>query len=157
MYSGHKQFHCLKFQSVTAPNGLIAHMYGPIAGRHHDAFMLSVSGLQRKLATITRQDGSPCVIYGDPVYGVSSTILAPYRGSQLTRFQQSNESGASECGMDIWQNRDKLLLLGLQEKQQSTFATRWKVLLSGCYLDELSYMFVWVTNIHLLRSGSTSA
>ena len=49
--------------------------------------MLSVSGLQSKLATITKQDGSPYVINGDPADGVSRTILAPYRGSQLTPQQ----------------------------------------------------------------------
>ena len=36
-------------QSITAPNGLIAHMFGPIEGRRHDAFMLSISGLPCKL------------------------------------------------------------------------------------------------------------
>lgn len=81
----------LFLQSVTAPNGLIAHMYGPIVGRRHDTFMLSVSDLQSKLATITKQGGSPYVIYGDPAYGVSLTILAPYCSSQLTP-QESNES-----------------------------------------------------------------
>lgn len=58
MYSGHKRCHCLKFPSVVAPNGLIANMYGPIAGRRHDAFMLDVSGLQHKLATITNACGT---------------------------------------------------------------------------------------------------
>ena len=32
-------------------------MIGPIAGWRHDAFMLSVSGLQSKLATVTKEDG----------------------------------------------------------------------------------------------------
>ena len=63
-------------------------MYGPIAGRRHDAYMLRVSGLQAKLATITKPDGSPYIIYGDPAYGVSPTILAPYHGSQLTPQQE---------------------------------------------------------------------
>ncbi|KAK3746104.1 hypothetical protein QZH41_015521, partial [Actinostola sp. cb2023] len=27
MFSGHKRTHCLKFQSVQAPNGLIAHVW----------------------------------------------------------------------------------------------------------------------------------
>ncbi|CAH3170271.1 unnamed protein product [Porites evermanni] len=49
MYSGHKRTHCIKFQSVQAPNGLIAHLFGPIEGKRHDAFMLGVSGLADKL------------------------------------------------------------------------------------------------------------
>ena len=101
MYSGHKRLHCLKFQAVTAPNGLIAHMYGPISGRPHDAFMLSASGLQRKLANIKTQDGSPYVIYGDPAYGVSSTILAPYRGSQLTPQQEDFNRAMSSVRVSV--------------------------------------------------------
>ena len=30
MYNGHKRVHAIKFQSVVAPNGLVAHLYGPI-------------------------------------------------------------------------------------------------------------------------------
>lgn len=30
MYNGHKRVHALKFQSVSLPNGLIAHLYGPV-------------------------------------------------------------------------------------------------------------------------------
>ncbi|PFX33086.1 hypothetical protein AWC38_SpisGene2011 [Stylophora pistillata] len=40
MFSGHKRVHCIKFQSVQAPNGLIANMFGPIEDKRHDAFML---------------------------------------------------------------------------------------------------------------------
>ena len=37
------------FQSVVAPNGIICHLFGPLEGRRHDAFMLSESGLLQKL------------------------------------------------------------------------------------------------------------
>ena len=30
MYNGHKRVHAIKFQSVVAPNGLIANLYGPV-------------------------------------------------------------------------------------------------------------------------------
>ena len=39
VYNGHKRVHALKCQSVVAPNGLIATLYGPIEGRRHDAAM----------------------------------------------------------------------------------------------------------------------
>ena len=93
MYSSHKRVHCLKFQvvvineyrssdkqkymyvyflqSVQAPNGLIAHMFGPIEGRKHDAFMLAQSGLHEKLINITKPNGDPYVVYGDPAYGLT--------------------------------------------------------------------------------------
>ena len=96
-------------QSVTAPNGLIANMFGPIAGHRHDAFMLRASGLQNKLATITKQDGSPYVIYGDPAYGISRTILAPYRGSRLTPQQQAFNTAMSSVRMSVEWTFGKIL------------------------------------------------
>jgi hypothetical protein len=30
MHNGHKRLHAMKFQSVSLPNGLIAHLYGPV-------------------------------------------------------------------------------------------------------------------------------
>ena len=40
MYNGHKRIHALKYQSVTAPNGLIASLYEPVEGHRHDANLL---------------------------------------------------------------------------------------------------------------------
>lgn len=76
------------FQSVQAPNGLIAHMFGPIEGRRHDAFMLGVSGLSDKLQRFWKPNGEPYVIYGDLAYGLARNILAPFRGTQLTNDEQ---------------------------------------------------------------------
>ena len=150
MYSGRKRFHCLKFQSVTTPNGLIGHMFGPIVGRRHDTFMLSVSGLQQKLANITKHDGSQCVIYGDPVYGVSSTIVAPYRVIQLTVQQEAFNRSMSRVRTSVEWAFGKIVT------NFSYFvATHWKILPSGCTLDELSHMFVWIVNIHVFWFGLT--
>ena len=91
-------------------------MFGPIAGHRHDAFMLRASGLQNKLATITKQDGSPYVIYGDPAYGISRTILAPYRGSRLTPQQQAFNTAMSSVRVSVewtFENIDIFFLLGL--------------------------------------------
>ena len=37
LYNGHKRVHAIKFQSVVAPNGLIANLFGPVEGRRHDS------------------------------------------------------------------------------------------------------------------------
>ena len=63
-------------------------MFGPIEGRRHDAFMLGVSGLSDKLQRFRKPNGEPCVIYGDPAYGLARNILAPFRGTQLTNDEQ---------------------------------------------------------------------
>ncbi|CAH3163303.1 unnamed protein product, partial [Porites lobata] len=101
MFSGHKRIHCIKFQSVMAPNGLIAHLYGPLEGKRHDAFMLGVSGLLPQLERITKPDGEPYVVYGDPAYGISRHIIAPFRGAHLTPLQQQFNSDMSKVRASV--------------------------------------------------------
>ena len=115
MFSGHKRVHCIKFQvctkinfismfitrflfiqSVVTPNGLIAHLFGPIEGRRHDAFMLAESGVTQKLAQFNQSYRQPYVIYGDPAYGVSRNILTPFRGAQLTNQQHRFNKSMSQ-------------------------------------------------------------
>ena len=75
-------------QSFVTPNRLIANMFGPIEGRRHDAFMLGASGLTEKLCRSDQPNGQPHVIYGDPAYGISRNILAPFCGAQLTPHER---------------------------------------------------------------------
>ena len=96
-------------QCVTAPNRLIAHMYGPIAGRWHDAYMLRVRGLENKLATITKPDSSPYTIYGDPAYGLSKTILTPYRGCQPPTQQQDFNNAMSSVRVSVERTLGKIV------------------------------------------------
>ena len=49
VYNGHKRVHAIKFQSVVAPNGMIANLFGPVEGRRHDSRMLAMSGLLEQL------------------------------------------------------------------------------------------------------------
>lgn len=72
---------------MVCPNGLIANLYGPIAGRHHDAFMLYESNLLLKLEEKFRVP-NVYTLYGDPAYPLRQHILAPYRGAVLTAAQQ---------------------------------------------------------------------
>jgi len=49
MYNGHKKVHSIKFQSIAAPNGLIANLYGPVEGKRHDSAMLAQSQVLNQL------------------------------------------------------------------------------------------------------------
>lgn len=84
-----------------APNGLIAHLYGPLEGKRHDAFMLGVSGLLPQLERITKPDGEPYVVYGDPAYGISRHIIAPFRGAHVTPLQQQFNSDMSKVRASV--------------------------------------------------------
>ncbi|MCP4800255.1 MAG: transposase family protein [bacterium] len=69
VYNGHKRVHAIKFQSVVAPNGMIANLFGPIEGRRHDSRMLAMSGLLEQLEQHSfGPDGQALCLYGDPAY-----------------------------------------------------------------------------------------
>ena len=85
-YSGHKRFHCLKYHAVTTPDGMVVHLFGPVAGRHHDLFVLRESGLQEAIAQDDRF--APYVLYGDPGYLSTNQISCPFKGSNIDAAQQ---------------------------------------------------------------------
>lgn len=85
-YSGHKRQHCLKFQSVVCPNGLIVHMFGPLEGCRHDSRMLSLSGLVNQIRN-SRRLRDYC-LFGDHAYPLRAEIICPYKGANLTNEQQ---------------------------------------------------------------------
>lgn len=76
VFSGHKRTHGLKFQGLTTPNGLVAHLSGPYEGTRHDSGMLAQSGLLQDLETFMPHYS----IYGDAGY--------PLRPQLCTRFKE---------------------------------------------------------------------
>ena len=42
VYNGHKRVHALKFQSLSLPNGLIGHLYGPV-GKYSSVLEVSLT------------------------------------------------------------------------------------------------------------------
>ena len=76
-------------------------MFGPVEGRRHDAFMLGASGLIPKLLKFEQANGQPYVIYGDPAYGISRNIPAPFRGSQLSRQQADFNKAMSKVRVSV--------------------------------------------------------
>lgn len=84
VYNGHKRVHGLKFQMVSAPNGMIANLFGPIEGKRHDSGMLRESRLLEDLEqSMTKPDGSVYCLYGDPAYPLRPQLIAPFRGAVL--------------------------------------------------------------------------
>ena len=64
VYNGHKRVHALKFQSIVAPNGLVANLFGPVEGRRHDSGMLADSNILPQLRAIGhRPNQIPLCIY----------------------------------------------------------------------------------------------
>ena len=86
---------------MQAPNGLIAHMFGPIEGRRHDAFMLAESHLTEKLERLNQQNGKHYIVYGDPAYGVNKNILSPFKGVDLSDTEKIFNTRMSKLRVSV--------------------------------------------------------
>ncbi|EGZ14871.1 hypothetical protein PHYSODRAFT_506036, partial [Phytophthora sojae] len=83
MYNGHKRSHAVKFQAVTTPDGIIAHMFGPAQGRAHDLTLLEDSDLENIIGRDQRFHGY--LLYGDPAYGQADVFASPFDKVGATR------------------------------------------------------------------------
>ena len=81
MYSGHKKFHCLKYQTLEAPNGLILHCSIGDDGRRGDGYVLRRSGILQYLRNHAIFNGF--VVLGDSAYPTNDVMISIYKGRQL--------------------------------------------------------------------------
>jgi hypothetical protein len=81
-YNGHKKVHAIKFQSVTAWDGMICHVNGPWVGTRHDSGIFTDSGLQEimeQMPCVTLGAAStPMAVYADDGYALSPRVFVPY-------------------------------------------------------------------------------
>ena len=107
VYSGHTRQHCLKFQTIMLPNGIILHAFGPLEGRRHDSYMLGQSGMLQDLEQLNRHHPEPYYIYGDQAYPLRQCLICPFRGVNLTAQEQDFNTAMSSLRMCVeWGYRD---------------------------------------------------
>ncbi len=83
LFSGHKRYHCMKYQHVMCPNGLVVHSFGLFHGRHHDSAMFRESGLEQLLSTVFDSQGNQLALYGDGGYMQRPWLFTPFRHTQI--------------------------------------------------------------------------
>ena len=102
VYNGHKRYHGLKYQSISTPTGMIAHLYGPIEGRRHDSAMLALSGLMNQLNQFSYdQNGNVLCVYGDPAYPLRRHLQAHFGGAHLTAQEKAYNTGMSRVRVSV--------------------------------------------------------
>ena len=79
----------IKFQSVAAPNGLVANLFGPVEGRRHDSAMLARSGLlgDLKQHTIEQNGSILCIYMGTRHTPFAPQLKKPFGGARITPLQ----------------------------------------------------------------------
>ncbi|XP_071946235.1 uncharacterized protein [Antedon mediterranea] len=153
MYNGHKRIHAMKFQSVTAPNGLIAHLYGPVEGRRHDAFLLRESGLLTELEARSHDpQGNVLCVYGDPAYPLRPQLQAPFPTVRITPEQVAFNAAMSKVRISVeWLFVDIVNIFKFTDYKKSQ-----KVQLSAC--GKMYIVSGILTNAHTcVYKNNTSA
>lgn len=86
-YSGHKRVHCLKYQTLTTPDGLMFALFGPEVGRRHDVTLYRSSQWESVLRDNMYIAGIQYYIYGDSAYLLRPWMQLPYFRDMATAEQ----------------------------------------------------------------------
>ena len=100
LYNNHKKVHVIKFQSVAAPNGLIATLYGLVDGQCHDSGMFGESGLFWDFQQYAHESNNNILcLYGDLTYCFQPQITDPFQGGARTPLQIFWNIARSQLGV----------------------------------------------------------
>lgn len=151
MYNGHKRLHALKFQSVVAANGLIAHLYGPVEGRRHDCYLLKQSGLLEELERRSFGPGGDLLcIYGDPAYPIRAHLQSPFRMPATPDQEAYNKSMSTVRASVEWLFGDIVEFFKFVD-----FKKTQKVCLSAC--GKMYTVCGLLTNAHTCLYGNKAS
>lgn len=76
-YSGHKRKHCVKYQSILCPDGIIVNLKGAFPGRRHDSGILRETNIYNQLEqNCMFPNNEYFVIYRYQAFGVASIPLS---------------------------------------------------------------------------------
>lgn len=68
----------MKWQTISTPDGLIFHLWGPEDGRRHDSTLYSKSGIDGILRDGLLIDGSRFCVYADAAYTLRAWLQVAY-------------------------------------------------------------------------------
>ena len=100
-YDGHKRKHGLKYQVISAPDGLILHCFGPMEGRRHDWTLYVESGVEEELQSALNFGGKKYCIYGDSGYNNRWYLCIPFQGSNLNSSQLAFNKAMSRLRIPV--------------------------------------------------------
>jgi nuclease HARBI1 len=100
-YNGHKRKHAMKFQAVTAPDGLILLAFGPLEGRRHDWTLYLRSEMDRQLEECLLVGGVQYCVYGYSGYNARPFAEVPLSGYQVNKDQSSYNRAMSSCRITV--------------------------------------------------------
>lgn len=154
-YSGHKRHHCIKYQSVLCPDGIITSLKGAYVGRRHDAGIFRESRLYEELEEVAvfPDNNQRFVLYGDQAYGVMELLLCPYpdRRENLAAHEAEFNRSMKTLRVSVeWGFQKIVSLFAFVDYKKNQ-----KLLLQD--LESLYKVAVLLTNCHTCLYSSQSA
>ena len=97
VYNGHKKGHGFQQQGVVTPDGIMIQFYGPVEGRHHDSYLLGLSEFEDQMSAWDQD----YYVYGDPAYGLSTHIQAPFDRISGSDVEQEYNASMSRARVSV--------------------------------------------------------
>ncbi|PXF47633.1 hypothetical protein BWQ96_02612 [Gracilariopsis chorda] len=94
-FSGHTRKHCLKYLTISTPDGLIFYLYGPEVGRRHDMTVMRRSDIESNMESSLVIEGTQYYVYGDPAFG-----LRPWLQTAFDRENATEDELKYNCSMN---------------------------------------------------------
>lgn len=153
-YSGHKRFHCLKYQSVLCPDGIIVSLKGAYPGRRHDAGIFRETGLYNELEQVANfGPNEKFCLYGDQAYGLMDLLITPYQGrpADLQLYQQQFNQSMKRLRVSVEWGFQKVV----GQFAFIDFRKNQKLLMQD--VESMYKTAVLLTNCHTCLYGSQTA
>ncbi|KAJ8914165.1 hypothetical protein NQ315_016244 [Exocentrus adspersus] len=149
-YSGHKRVHCVKYQSLLCPDGIVVSLKGAYPGARHDAGMFRESGLYEELEEFAVFGNRNYVIYGDQGYGLRQLLIRPFTQHEVANNvnRQHFNNAMSSLRVSVEWGFNKII----KEFAFLDFKKNQKLL-----LQEVGTMYLvgmLLTNCHICLYGS---
>lgn len=99
LYSGDKKAHGFVFEMMTFPDGIVGRAFGPLSGRHHDAYLAQRSNLLGLLQNGALRNFK---LFGDKAYvGFGDYVFHPFIGAAVGSIQVQFNTWASSFQISV--------------------------------------------------------
>ena len=153
LYTGHRRTWCLKWQTVSTPDGLIFHLWGPEDGRRHDSTLYRKSGMDEILEHGLLINGIRYCIYADAAYILRAwlQVAFPRIGASADEQVFNTSMNAGRTSVE-WSYKD-----ARQSWTTIDFQRKMKVRESPVALLNIGAMILWNVKVVLGHESQTSA
>lgn len=153
MYTGHKRTWCIKWQTLSTPDGLIFHLWGPEDGRRHDSTLYCKSGIDSILEHGLLIQGRRFCVYADAAYTLRPWMQVAYPRAFATPSQQAYNTAmnASRTAVE-WSYKDTR-----QSWTAIDFQRKMKIREAPIALLNIGAMLLWNLKVVLGHGSQTSS